>query len=68
MGVGRAKGKDKAELAAQQAISSPLLNTSIDGARGILINITASTDKMCIRDSSNKANNCDDNKYRCIAY
>ena len=44
MGVGRAKGKDKAELAAQQAISSPLLNTSIDGARGILINITASTD------------------------
>ena len=34
----------QSELAAQQAISSPLLNTSIDGARGILINITASTD------------------------
>lgn len=44
MGVGRAKGKDKAEVAARQAISSPLLNTSIDGARGILLNITASTD------------------------
>ena len=44
MGVGRAKGKDKAEVAAQQAISSPLLQTSIDGARGILLNITASTD------------------------
>lgn len=44
MGVGRAKGKDKAEIAAQQAISSPLLNTSIDGARGVLLNITASTD------------------------
>ncbi len=44
MGVGRAKGKDKAEVAAQQAISSPLLNTSIDGARGVLLNITASTD------------------------
>ncbi|MGN1124432.1 MAG: cell division protein FtsZ [Eubacterium sp.] len=44
MGVGRAKGKDKAEHAAQQAISSPLLNPSIDGAHGILINITASTD------------------------
>lgn len=44
MGVGRAKGKDKAEQAAQQAISSPLLNTSIDGAHGILLNITASTD------------------------
>lgn len=44
MGVGAAKGKDKAEVAAQQAISSPLLQTSIDGARGILLNITASTD------------------------
>ncbi|MGN0532164.1 MAG: cell division protein FtsZ [Eubacterium sp.] len=44
MGVGRAKGKDKAEIAAQQAISSPLLQTSIDGARGVLLNITASTD------------------------
>ncbi|MDE6767195.1 MAG: cell division protein FtsZ, partial [Eubacterium sp.] len=44
MGVGRAKGKDKAEVAAQQAISSPLLNTSIDGAHGVLLNITASTD------------------------
>ena len=42
--VGKGKGKDKAETAAQQAISSPLLNTSIDGARGILLNITASTD------------------------
>ena len=44
MGVGRAKGKDKAEAAAQQAISSPLLQTSIDGARGLLLNITASAD------------------------
>ena len=44
MGVGLAKGKDKAEIAAQAAISSPLLNTSIDGARGVLLNITASTD------------------------
>ena len=44
MGVGRAKGKDKAESAAQQAISSPLLQTSIDGARGLLLNITASAD------------------------
>lgn len=44
MGVGRGKGKDKAEVAAQAAISSPLLNTSIDGARGVLLNITASSD------------------------
>ena len=34
MGVGRAKGKDKAEVAAKQAITSPLLNTSIEGASG----------------------------------
>ncbi|MBE6598672.1 MAG: cell division protein FtsZ [Ruminococcaceae bacterium] len=44
MGVGEATGKDKAELAAKAAISSPLLETSISGARGILINITASPD------------------------
>ena len=44
MGVGRAKGKVKAEVAAKQAITSPLLNTSIEGARGVLLNITASTD------------------------
>lgn len=44
MGVGRARGKDKAEAAANAAITSPLLNTSIDGARGVLLNITASTD------------------------
>ena len=40
MGVGSATGKDKAELAARAAISSPLLETSINGARGILISIT----------------------------
>ena len=44
MGVGNATGKDKAELAAKAAISSPLLETSIKGARGILISITASPD------------------------
>ncbi len=44
MGVGSATGKDKAELAAKAAISSPLLETSIGGATGILISITASPD------------------------
>lgn len=44
MGVGSAQGKEKAEQAAKMAISSPLLETSIEGARGILINITASPD------------------------
>ena len=44
MGVGNATGKDKAELAARAAISSPLLETSIKGASGVLISITASPD------------------------
>lgn len=44
MGVGVGQGKDKAEIAAKAAISSPLLETSITGARGIIINITSSPD------------------------
>ena len=44
LGVGRAAGKDKAEAAAKMAISSPLLETSINGARGVLINVTGSMD------------------------
>ncbi len=44
MGIGSGKGKDKAEVAAKAAISSPLLETSISGAKGILISITASPD------------------------
>ncbi len=44
MGVGRAAGKGKAEEAAKMAISSPLLETSIEGAHGLLINITGSMD------------------------
>lgn len=44
MGVGKASGKDKAETAARIAISSPLLETSINGARGLIINVTSSPD------------------------
>ena len=44
MGVGEAKGKDKAEMAAKMAMSSPLLETNISGAKGIVVNITASPD------------------------
>ena len=44
MGMGSATGKDKASVAADLAISSPLLETSIDGAKGVIINITASPD------------------------
>ena len=42
MGVGHAVGKGKAEDAAQMAISSPLMETSINGAKGVLVNITGS--------------------------
>ncbi|MEG1971918.1 MAG: cell division protein FtsZ [Oscillospiraceae bacterium] len=44
MGVGRASGKDKAKVAAENAISSPLLETSINGARGVIVNFTAPED------------------------
>lgn len=44
MGVGRASGRDKAETAASMAIASPLLETTITGAKGVIINITSSPD------------------------
>ena len=44
MGIGRASGKDKAAEAARMAIASPLLETSISGARGVIFNITSSSD------------------------
>jgi len=40
MGIGRATGENRAEEAAKQAINSPLLESSIEGARGVLLNIT----------------------------
>ena len=44
LGVGKATGENKAEEAARQAISSPLLETTIDGANGLIINFRASDD------------------------
>ncbi|MDR7522191.1 MAG: cell division protein FtsZ [Armatimonadota bacterium] len=44
IGIGVASGDDRATRAAQAAISSPLLETSMDGARGVLINVTGGTD------------------------
>ena len=44
MGVGHASGKDKAEQAAMAAVTSPLLETKISGAKGVIINITSSPD------------------------
>ncbi|MCQ2448826.1 MAG: cell division protein FtsZ [Clostridia bacterium] len=44
MGVGIATGRDKAEQAARAAISSPLIETSMENARGVIISITGSED------------------------
>ncbi len=44
MGVGVATGKDKAEQAAMAAVASPLLETSINGATGVLVNVTGSSE------------------------
>ncbi|MGQ0549589.1 MAG: cell division protein FtsZ [Armatimonadota bacterium] len=44
IGIGVASGDDRATRAAQAAISSPLLETTMEGARGVLINVTGGTD------------------------
>ncbi|HLS88791.1 MAG TPA: cell division protein FtsZ [Sphingobacteriaceae bacterium] len=44
MGIGQASGEGRASKAAREAISSPLLETSIEGARGVLLNITGGPD------------------------
>lgn len=44
MGIGVAKGENRAIDAARAAVSSPLLETSIEGAKGVLLNITGSSD------------------------
>jgi cell division protein FtsZ len=44
MGIGRASGDNRAALAAQQAIESPLIEVSIDGARGVLFSVTGGYD------------------------
>jgi cell division protein FtsZ len=44
MGIGQARGEDRAVAAAKQAIASPLLEASVDGARGVLLNISGGSD------------------------
>lgn len=44
MGIGSASGENKAEEAANAAVASPLLETSINGAKGVILNLTASSD------------------------
>ena len=55
MGVGHAVGKGKAEEAAKMAVASPLMETSINGAHGVLINVTGSED-MGLEDVEAAAN------------
>lgn len=49
MGIGRAKGENKAEEATRMAINSPLLETSIAGAKGVLLNVSGGPD-MTLQD------------------
>jgi cell division protein FtsZ len=46
MGIGHASGEDRARLAAEMAISSPLLESSINGAKGVLLSIAAGSDLL----------------------
>jgi len=54
MGVGRASGKNKTEIAAEMAIKSPLLETSIDGAKSCIITFTGDS-SLGLRDVNNAA-------------
>ena len=44
MGIGRAKGEHRVVEAVRQAVSSPLLETTIEGARGVILNVTGGKD------------------------
>ena len=44
MGIGRASGETRAEEAAKKAIHSPLLETTIEGAKGVILNVTGGAD------------------------
>jgi len=56
MGIGRAKGEDKLTKALEQAINSPLLETSMKGAKGVLVNYTGNSEELLIEEINN-ANN-----------
>jgi len=55
MGVGIASGEDRATQAAKSAINSPLLNVSIDGAKGVLFNISGSVDDLTMAEINDAA-------------
>ncbi len=54
IGIGRASGEHRAQEAARQAIHSPLLETSIEGAGGVLLNVTGGKD-LCLLEISEAA-------------
>ncbi|HEU4622366.1 MAG TPA: cell division protein FtsZ [Burkholderiaceae bacterium] len=57
MGIGQASGVDRARIAAEQAVASPLLEgVDISGASGVLINITASKDTLKLKETSEAVN------------
>ena len=62
MGIGYASGENRAEEAARMAIASPLLETSIDGATGILINVTGGGELTLleVNAAANLIHNCAD--------
>ena len=55
MGIGEASGDNAATQAAQEAVQSPLLEMSIEGAHGVLLNFTGSADKLSIYDVNEAA-------------
>ena len=55
MGIGRASGDERAEQAANRAISSPLLETSMEGARGVLLSV-AGPNSMTLHEATTAAN------------
>ena len=56
MGIGRAKGENRIVEAVRQAVSSPMLETTIEGARGIILNISGGDGSLSIGDVSEAAN------------
>ena len=55
MGIGRASGDERAQQAANRAISSPLLETSMEGARGVLLSV-AGPNSMTLQEATTAAN------------
>jgi cell division protein FtsZ len=55
MGIGHARGEDRAAVAAEMAIASPLLEASMDGAHGVLLNISGAATSACSRSTRRRS-------------